>query len=393
MSTHKLAIIISHPIQHFCPQYASLAAHPDLTVKVFFASALGYKKYLDPNFKKEIAWGNLRLEAFDHVFLNGGEALPADKELDAPELDAALTAFAPDVVLVHGYFQPFQRRAYQWARKQGVPMAYISDSERRQKRSGLKEMLKYFYLRLFFSRIDCFLSVGDANEEYYRFYGVARRKIVRMHFSIDLPAYREAYRCREALAAAVRTKFGLSPSDLVLSVVGKLVPWKNQGDILEAMRLLEAEGVTLTLFVIGTGEQQALLADKARTLKKSRVLFPGFVPPEDLPGFYAATDIYVHPSAIEPHSLAISEAIYMGCPAIISDRCGSYGSDDDVQEGSNGFVFRCGDARHLAEKIGLLARDAEKRRRFGVFSHELGVRFQQRSHGGFVPEMREKIKK
>jgi hypothetical protein len=83
----------------------------------------------------------------------------------------------------------------------------------------------------------------------------------------------------------------------------------------------------------------------------------------------------------------------MGCPAIISDRCGSYGSDDDVQEGSNGFVFRCGDARHLAEKIGLLARDAEKRRRFGAFSHELGVRFQQRSHGGFVPEMREKIKK
>src|ERR1700744_2770781 len=130
----KLAIIISHPIQHFCPQYASLAKRPDLQVKVFFASTLGYKQYMDANFGRPIAWNNLRLEEFDHEFLNGGEALPADKHLDAPALGKALEAFAPELVLLHGYFQKYQRRAYRWARRHAVPLAYISDSERRHKR-------------------------------------------------------------------------------------------------------------------------------------------------------------------------------------------------------------------------------------------------------------------
>lgn len=389
----RVAIIISHPIQHFCPQYASLAAHPDLTVKVFFASALGYKKYKDLNFGQEIAWNNLRLEEFDHQFLNDGAVLPADANLDAPELDAALTAFKPELVLLHGYFQPYQQRAYRWARANKVRMAYISDSERRQKRPVLKEIFKYPYLRRFFSRIDCFLSVGDANEAYYRHYGVARGKITRMHFSIDLQSYRLAYARKQELAETVRKKFDLSASEIVLSVVGKLVSWKKQADIILAMKMLEDKGITTTLFVIGSGEEQKVLHEQAGILKASKVIFPGFVTPEELPAYYASTDIYIHPAAIEPHSLAISEAIFMGCPAIISHRCGSYGPDDDVQEGKNGFVFRCGDIAALAECIALLVSDPARRRIFAAYSHEIGEKFQQRSHGGFVREMIEKLSK
>ena len=58
---------------------------------------------------------------------------------------------------------------------------------------------------------------------------------------------------------------------------------------------------------------------------------------------YCAADVYVHCSDNEPHSLAITEAIYCGLPVVLSDRCGSYGPTDDVQPGINGFVYRCGD--------------------------------------------------
>ena len=388
----KLAIVISHPIQHFCPQYASLAKNPALEVKVFFASALGYKRYMDADFGQAIAWNNLRLEEFAHEFLNGGEALPADKDLDAPGLDKALETFAPELILLHGYFQKYQRRACTWARRHGVATAYISDSERRQKRPVIRELLKYPYLRTWFSHIDVFLSVGDANEAYYRHYGVPASKVIRMHFSFDWHFYREAYAKRAELRRTIREKLGVADDAVVLSVVGKLVAWKNQADIIDAMQKMEDAGITANLVILGSGQDMDRLKQKAAKLKKSKVFLPGFVTPEELPGYYAATDIYVHPASIEPHSLAISEAIYMSCPVVLSDRCGSYGPDDDVQEGKNGYVFRCGDAGDLADKIIGLIKDPDARRIFGAYSHALGERFQQRSHEGFVPELLDKLR-
>jgi len=107
----KIAIVVSHPIQHFCPQYESFAKNEKIELKVFFASALGFKKYTDPQFKRDISWSSLRLQNFNHVFLNGEETLPADKTLDAPALDQALVNFGPGLVVVYGYFQPVLRRA------------------------------------------------------------------------------------------------------------------------------------------------------------------------------------------------------------------------------------------------------------------------------------------
>ena len=69
VNKHKIGIVVSHPIQHFCPQYVSFAENRNIHLKVFFGSALGHKKYTDKNFKQEIAWGNLHLDKFDHVFL------------------------------------------------------------------------------------------------------------------------------------------------------------------------------------------------------------------------------------------------------------------------------------------------------------------------------------
>ncbi len=82
----RIAIVVSHPIQHFCPQYASWAKNSRVILKVLFASALGYKKYIDPNFGQEISWNNLRLNEFDHVFMNGDAVIPSNKDIDAVSL-------------------------------------------------------------------------------------------------------------------------------------------------------------------------------------------------------------------------------------------------------------------------------------------------------------------
>jgi glycosyltransferase involved in cell wall biosynthesis len=389
----RIAIVISHPIQHFCPQYVSFTENKNIEFKVFFASTLGYKNYVDVNFGKEISWGNLQLNKFAHIFLNGEALLQADKNLDAPSLNNQLDEYKPDIIFTYGYFQKLQRRAYQWALKNKVKIAYISDSELRHKRNPAKEFLKSIFLKRYFSKIDFFLTMGNANEDFYKKYGVADNKLIRMHYPIDLVVYQKSYDQKELLRKKIRSQYQIHENEIVISVVGKLVEWKNQDHIIEAMKLLENEGIYLTLFILGSGEMKENWEEKSKELKKSKVFFPGFVNIEELPFYYAATDIYIHPASMEPHSVAISEAIIMGCPIILSDKCGSYGEDDDVQEGKNGYVFEFGNIEHLAHKIKLLAMNDERRKRFSDYSHQVAVAFQQRSHFGIITNILKELQK
>ena len=117
----KIALVVSHPIQHFCPQYVCFAENKEIEFKVFFASALGFKKYTDPSFKKEISWDNLNLDQFQHEFLNGEKVIKVDKNIDAISLNTALDQFSPQLVIGYGYFQRLQRRAKKWANKNKIP--------------------------------------------------------------------------------------------------------------------------------------------------------------------------------------------------------------------------------------------------------------------------------
>lgn len=388
----RLAIVVSHPIQHFCPQYISFSKLPGVTVKLFFASMLGYKKYADKNFGQEVVWNNLRLEEFDHVFMNGEQVLPSSAELDAPTLPQELDNFKPDAVLSYGYFQKFQRRGHQWAIKNKVPIAYITDAENRQHRKLLKKLAKLVYVTWYFKKINYFFTVGNANEQYYQHYGVPQRKFVRMHYPIDIDVYRAAYEKKNELRDEIRSKLNIALNAFVMGVVGKLVEWKNQDHMVDLLANLESKGIDAEVILLGTGKTMDAIKEKATVLKKNKIHFAGFVDPLDLPKYYAALDLYVHPARIEPHSLAISEAIYMGCPIVLSDRCGSYGEDDDVQVGKNGFVYHFGDIEALAGNVQKLITDKTLREKFSAYSREISQKFQKRSHGDCVLDLASRIK-
>jgi glycosyltransferase involved in cell wall biosynthesis len=151
-------------------------------------------------------------------------------------------------------------------------------------------------------------------------------------------------------------------------------------DIIKALNGLGNTNLKILLLVIGTGRMQEQLEAAVKKHTNIKVCFTGFVDPIELPGYYAATDIYIHPAKIDPHPLAISEAIYMGCPVIVSDRCGSYGENDDVQDGHNGFVYEWGNIDQLKHYIEQLSNDIELRKRFGEYSHNFAINSQQLSH-------------
>ena len=387
----NVAIVVSHPIQHFCPQYISFSNIPGINVKLFFASMLGYKKHTDKNFGQEVIWNNLRMDEFEHVFLNGDQVLLSNKELDAIRLDEALDQFKPNVIITYGYFQKVQKRAHKWANNKKVPIAYISDAENNQKREQWKQIVKYFYLKWYFKKIDYFFTVGNSNEEYYKKYGVSEDRFIRMHYPIDIELYKKSYDNKEKLRKETRLKYKIPPEDFVMVVVGKLVEWKNQDHLIDLLLNIENKGKKAHVFILGSGKMKEEWELKSKKLKSNIVHFSGFVDPLDLPAYYAASDLYVHPAKIEPHSLAISEAIYMGLPIVLSDRCGSYGDSDDVQLGKNGFVYPFGNIEQLSEKVCNLMDNKKVLKEFSNYSHSISTKFQERSHGLCLSELLNKI--
>ena len=164
MQHHKIrvAVVVSHPIQHFCPQYCSWAKMPGIELIVFFASRHGLDSYHDINFGRSIKW-NLLLD-FDHAFLPGADGRAVQAGLDSEDIEVSLDEFSPDVVICYGYSQALQRRVIRWADVRNRSLLMIADSELRQHRNPLKALAKKFVLPGVFSKVDVFLTVGDANE-------------------------------------------------------------------------------------------------------------------------------------------------------------------------------------------------------------------------------------
>jgi len=79
-----------------------------------------------------------------------------------------------------------------------------------------------------------------------------------------------------------------------------------------------------------------------------RVTFGGQIAQDDLPRWYHMADLYISPSHVDGSSVSLMEALGCGLPCLVSD---IPANKEWIFEDENGWLFRDGDANHLAEKI------------------------------------------
>jgi len=376
----RVAVVASHPIQHFCPQYTSWAKLPAVDLKVFFASDRGLSAYEDEGFGRVVQWQGMHLD-FPCEFLPGAEGKTVGSRLDSVDLDERLAAFSPDALVVYGYSQKLQRRAAGWGKSAGVAVLMVSDSELRASRNWPTRMVKAGVLPRLFRGVRLFLTVGDANEAYYRHYGVRDDRLVRGCIPIDVCHYDRVVARRQESRSRLRTELEIPAHHAVVLMVGKLILRKRHADLVRFSNAVQDHRDDVTVVFAGTGEEEASLRTLARRTGAGGVLFAGFVSPERLAEYYCAADVYVHCSENEPHAVAVTEAVYCGLPVILSDRCGSYGPTDDVQPGLNGFVYRCGDVPDLSRRIMRLFDDESLRANMREASTRIGRAHQVLAHG------------
>ena len=117
----------------------------------------------------------------------------------------------------------------------------------------------------------------------------------------------------------IRKKYNLR-KDPVLLYVGRISPHKGIHLLLESFNLILKRIPKAKLLVVG----KHTFGNYSKQLKKlsnSSVIFTGFVPDEDVPYYYAASDIYVTATLWEGFDLPAVEAQACGKPVVAFDLC------------------------------------------------------------------------
>lgn len=152
----------------------------------------------------------------------------------------------------------------------------------------------------------------------------------------------------------------------VLLFVGRLVEKKGVKDLLEAYSLLEKKQREQTqLWIIGDGAERMSLEKLSESLKVShKVTFWGKLPNEQLPGYYAAADIFIAPSITdsagdtEGQGITLVEAM-ASASAIISTDTG--GISEVIEHNATGILVPPQGPVALKSAIARLIDDQELR--------------------------------
>lgn len=160
--------------------------------------------------------------------------------------------------------------------------------------------------------------------------------------------------------AAFRTRHGITADRPLALFVGRVAHEKNIGFLLQALRHAHASRPDLMLAIAGEGPALAALKRETAALKlDDRVRFVGYLDRQtELPGCYAAADVFVFASRTETQGLVLLEAMAAGLPvyalaclgtrSIVEPGRGAIAAPDDPATFGAGLADLVGDTDRLA---------------------------------------------
>jgi glycosyltransferase involved in cell wall biosynthesis len=347
----KLAIITSHPIQYNAPLFELLQQrnHIDLHVFYTWGKEVLENKY-DPGFEKEIVWDIPLLNGYEYTFLKN---IAADKGshhfkgIQNPGIIEAIEQYKPDAILLYGWaFKSHLKVLKHFKHK--IPLLFRGDSTLLDKINPAKKILRNFFLRWVYRKIDIALYAGINNRLYFKAAGVKDEQLVFMPHAVDNQRFHKWSANHPDFNTGFKHELGIADTDFIFLFAGKLECKKSPELLLESFLNGNFES-DIHLVFAGDGNLFTALKEKAKTNK--HVHFTGFINQNRIPEIYLNADVVILPSAGpgETWGLAINEAMACSKPVIVSDCCGC--AADLVDEDVNGYVFSAGNKKDLLDKM------------------------------------------
>ncbi|MCO6451801.1 MAG: glycosyltransferase family 4 protein [Caldilineales bacterium] len=173
---------------------------------------------------------------------------------------------------------------------------------------------------------------------------IAPDRIHVIHHGIDAEAFAHS---AEPRRGELRHRLGVSDSQPVVSIIGRLDPIKGHSVFLETARLLLDQRPEIQFWVIGDGKlRKRLDAHSAGLGLTDAVKFWGYQ--NDIAPWIAASDVIVMPSFHESFGIVLIEAMSLAKPIVAS---AAGGIPEVVLDGHNGYLATPGDPRQLSERV------------------------------------------
>jgi glycosyltransferase involved in cell wall biosynthesis len=266
---------------------------------------------------------------------------------DTPEIAGHVRSGKFDAVLVLGWYLKSFVQAIAAAKRAGIPVLVRGDSQLTMPSNPAKALLKRVTYPPALRAFKAALYVGQRSREYFESYGYPRNRLFFSPHCVDTQWFGQ--RSSAEAGAALRKREGIGQEEAVVLFAGKLLPFKQPLDLLEAAACLSKGGRSVTVMIAGSGPLEEPMRRRAAQIGVKLILL-GFRNQTEMPACYAACDVLVLPSTgRETWGLVANEALACGRPIIVSDAVGC--APDLAADGVVGRTFPVGNCRRLVEAI------------------------------------------
>lgn len=224
-----------------------------------------------------------------------------------------------DYIAIHAHISSLTSIAPAfYAKKYGIPArifhSHSSSIQKSLRLHWVHTILHYLNKPKVHSYATHYLGCSDKALDWtYKYTGV-RSKAMMVNNGIDC----ELYAFNAIVRKEVRQELSIGADDFVIGHVGRFIPLKNQGFLVDILEVLQKKIPTAKLLLIGDGETMEEVKNKAeeKGLKDS-VIFTGIR--SDVARLMQAMDTFVMPSWFEGLPVSLVEAQAAGIPIVASD--------------------------------------------------------------------------
>jgi glycosyltransferase involved in cell wall biosynthesis len=283
-----------------------------------------------------------------------------------------------DIILSAGYASFTNQIAFFYSKICKKPFILWSGSTINEPSSLRKVSLPL--VKFIVRHSDALIAYGTRAKDYLIHLGASPERIFVAYNTVDVDFLGQQSSKLKIKKKELKDELGIRNKAIVL-YVGQLVERKGVKYLLKAYAQLKGE-FDVALLIVGDGIQKNELEDLCAKEDIQDAFFVGYKQLEELPAYYAASDIFVLPSTEEVWGLVLNEAMACGLPVITTDKVGA--SVDLIKEGVNGYVVEAKNVERLYQAMKKILSNPELKQSMGNKSQQIindGFRLEDAKQG------------
>lgn len=255
----------------------------------------------------------------------------------------------PDIVHTHGCLS-----ARVAANIIGIKSTIYTRHSLTDKSNGLKQLIKVFVNKILNDKV---IAVSKAVYNNLIEEGVKTKNMYLVYNGIELPE--KSYDIQ-----SLKSKYGLSNKDIIITLVGRLEPVKGQDHILNIGEKLKAQKDNFQILLVGEGSSRSILETNIGE-KNLPVRLLGHI--EDVDQIYYLSDIIVNTSNSEALSFAALEGFSHKKPVVAFN---NPGINEVINNNIDGYLVKFKDYDEFVYKLIRLMEDVNLRKKFGEAGYD-----------------------